>query len=158
MGEIQDAQKYNSQGIFLLLKVVGELVYHNDFKIRSRSELEQFSRATPPMVEGTRAPVSTHTPRQSVSNFCQGLESLLAFSTADRPSGVAEIEAPVDLESSMVQDVDAVAQLHRSPSGDADRKRGARNAPKVWTRDSGSRRVLHSSSDGFGLGSLRQRE
>lgn len=57
LGEIQDAQKYNSQGIFLLLKVVGELVYHNDFKIRSRSELEQFSRSTPPMVEGTPAPV-----------------------------------------------------------------------------------------------------
>ena len=57
LGEIQDAQKYNSQGIFLLLKVVGELVYHNDFKIRSRSELEQFSRTSPPMVDGSHAPV-----------------------------------------------------------------------------------------------------
>lgn len=145
LGEIQDAQKYNSQGIFLLLKVVGELVYHNDFKIRSRSELEQFSRATPPMVEGGHAP---------------GLESLLAFSTADK-GGMAELEAPSDFSdsSSRIQEIDGISQLHRSVSGDADRnKLNPRTAPRVFTRDSGPRRMMHSNSDGFGLGSLKRRD
>lgn len=50
LAEIQDAQQYSSQGIFLLLKVVGELVYHNDFKIKSKSELEYFARQQPPLL------------------------------------------------------------------------------------------------------------
>lgn len=52
LGEIQDAQAYNSKGIFLLLKVVGELAHQNDFKLRSRNELEQFSREPPPLTYG----------------------------------------------------------------------------------------------------------
>ena len=58
LGEIQDAQQYNSQGIFLLLRVVGELVYNNDFRIGSRQALDQFSKRPPPLPRGTTVAVS----------------------------------------------------------------------------------------------------
>lgn len=66
LGEIQDAQTYNSRGIFLLLKVVGELAHSNNFKLKN--ELDQFSREPPPL------PVSSSTP---------GLEGLLMINGSE---------------------------------------------------------------------------
>lgn len=71
LGEIQDAQAYNSKGIFLLLKVVGELAHQNDFKLRSRNELDQFSREPPPLTYGGGpAPV-----RDWIKGICVRLKS-----------------------------------------------------------------------------------
>eukprot|EP00210_Caulerpa_lentillifera_P009417 g8978.t1 len=139
LNEIQDAQKYNSNGIFLLLRVVRELVYHNDFKIQSRSELEQFSRAAPPLESGETAP---------------GLEGLLAFSSPNDytdPNRFAESSSTLAVDyHPQMEEIESGPVLNRSVS---QREAGSRTEPRVWTRDTKST----STMEKLGLASLKRR-
>lgn len=135
LGEIQEAQTYNSQGIFLLLKVVGEIAHNNNFKLRSHSELERFSTKTPPIAGGSSAP---------------GLESLLQIGGPEAAHG-SEAAPPVeDIPQSGKMDyrIEEVPSQPLEPSNSASSQ--SSNQPRVLTRQ-GTRKV-----GGAGFGSLKR--
>lgn len=143
LGEIQEAQTYNSQGIFLLLRVVGEIAHNNDFKLRSRSELEQFSRQAPPIAGGSSAP---------------GLESLLQIGGPDTAQA-SEPSPPYDeigqdnKQNFQFEEITDQPLEGSNSTGSQSAKAGSQ--PRVLTRQ-GTRGVARVGGGGGGFGSLKR--
>lgn len=134
LGEIQDAQQYNSQGIFLLLRVVGELVYNNDFRIGSRQALDQFSQRPPPISSGST--VAGLESLRELSQPSEGNAGGSGWVQAGNPPSIAPAPEVTDVTS------------NPDSSGAA-----GRQLPRVLTRRGGgasSGRLLASTN---GLGS-----
>jgi len=136
----------------MLVRVFQELVYHNDLKIQSRNQLEQFSRVTPPVKSGAPAPVSLQNSLiQLLFDFLQGLEGLLDFSTSieyteSNAGGVSNSPLAVDYYPQL-EEMDSRPVLSRSAS---QRESSSRAEPRVLTRDP-------PTMDKLGLASLKRR-
>lgn len=140
LGEIQEAQSYNTRGIFLLLKVVGEIAHSNDFKLRSRSELDQFSRQPPPIAGGSSAP---------------GLESLLQIggpetAQASEPSPMYDEPARGNYQFEEITD-----QPLQGSNSTSSQDSKQFSQPRVLTRQ-GTRGVSRVGGGGGGFGSLKR--
>ncbi|GMH32840.1 hypothetical protein BSKO_00674 [Bryopsis sp. KO-2023] len=136
LGEIQEAQTYNTRGIFLLLKVVGEIAHNNDFKLRSRSELDQFSRQAPPIAGGSSAP---------------GLESLLQIGGPE--TAQASEPTPMYDETGKFEDITDQPLETSHSTGSQSSKQSSQ--PRVLTRQ-GTRGVGRVGGGGGGFGSLKR--
>lgn len=138
LGDIQDAQQYNSQGIFLLLRVVGELVCNNDFQIGARKDLEHFSQRPPPLPAGQAIPgleslIDTRGTSEESFTSRQNLPTLPIAPPPASPREIQEIVPPLASSSSATV---------------------GRQTPRIFTRSpslgTSAARLVNSAEAGFG--------